>query len=127
MRIALCEMSDEELMKNHFESGEEMIKRNMVGAEIWKTSDGVVTNGSREAREAIWNIHRDPENGFQQLLDECSAKAKAATHNTHRNPTFGPFAVSQPPKLDRSLSMINERQLASYSVQLQLCRREVKL
>ena len=82
----------------------------------------VLTNGSREAREAILNIYRDPESGFQQLLDE-----KAATHDTHSNTTFGPFAVSQPPKLDRSLSMINERQLASYSVQLQLCRREVKL
>ena len=55
----------------------------------------VLTNGSREAREAILNIYMDPESGFQQLLDECSAKAKAATHNTHRNPTFGPFAVSQ--------------------------------
>ena len=82
----------------------------------------VLTNGSREAREAILNIYRDPESGFQQLLDE-----KAATHDTHSNTTFGPFAVSQPPKLDRSLSMINERQLASYSVQLQLCRRELKL
>lgn len=73
-------MSDEELLKNHFESGEEMIKRNMVGAEIWKTGDGVITNGTREAREAILNIYRDPESGFQQLLDECSAKAaKTAT------------------------------------------------
>ena len=74
----------------------------------------VLTNGNREAREAILNIYRDPKSGFQQLLDECSAKA--ATHDTHSNTTFGPFAVSQPPKLDRSLSMINERQLASYTV-----------
>ena len=119
MRIALSEMSDEELLKNHFESGEEMIKRNMVGAEIWKTGDGVVTNGTGEAREAILNIYRDPESGFQQLLDECSAKAaKTSTHNTQSNPTLGPFAVSQPPKLDRPLSMLNERQLASYSVVL---------
>ena len=56
MRIALSEMSDQELLKNHFESGDEMLKRNMVGAEIWKTADGVITNGSREAREAILNI-----------------------------------------------------------------------
>ena len=38
-----------------------MIKRNMVGAEIWKTGDGVVTNGTGEAREAILNIYRDPQ------------------------------------------------------------------
>ena len=46
------------LLKNHFGSGEEMIKRNMVGPEIWKTGDGVITNGTREA---ILNIYRDPE------------------------------------------------------------------
>ena len=50
MRIALSEMSDEELLKNHFESGEEMIKRNMVGAEIWKTGDGVITDHERHQR-----------------------------------------------------------------------------
>ena len=119
MRIALSEMSDNELLKNNFESGEEMLKRNMVGAEIWKTGDGVITNGSREAREAILNIYRDPESGFQQLLDECSATAaKTSIQNIQSNPTFGPFEVSQPPKLDRPLSMMNERQLASYSVVL---------
>ena len=55
-------MSDQELLKNHIESGDEMLKRNMVGAEIWKTADGVITNGSREARMAS-----DPHAIFLQL------------------------------------------------------------
>ena len=49
-------MSDQELLKNHFESGAEMLRRNMVGAEIWKTGEGVITNSNKEARELphIW-------------------------------------------------------------------------
>ena len=57
MRIALQNMSDEELLKHHWESGDEMLKRNMVGAEIWQTADGVITNGCKEAREAILKIY----------------------------------------------------------------------
>ena len=117
MRIVLSEMSDQELLKNHFESGDEMLKRNMVGAEIWKTADGVITNGSREAREAILNIYQNIDTGFQRILDECSLKAAtSSTPTTQNNPTFGAFQVSQPPKMERPLSKMNERQLARYTI-----------
>ena len=69
------EMSDQDLLKNDFESGLEMMRRNMVGAEIWKTGEGVITNSSKEAREAILNIYQDPQSGFQQVLEECPTKA----------------------------------------------------
>ena len=59
MRIAVSKMSDQELLKSDFESGEEMLKRNMVGAEIWNMGDVVITNSNREAREAILDIYRN--------------------------------------------------------------------
>ena len=119
MRISLEEMSDQELLKNHFESGLEMMRRNMVGAEIWKTGEGVLTNGSKKAREAILNIYQDLQSGFQQVLEECSLKAaRTQDQSTPGDPTFVPFQVSKPPKLERPLSLMNERQLASYAVVL---------
>ena len=88
MRISLEEMSDQELLKNHFESGLEMMRRNMVGAEIWKTGEGVITNGSKEAREAILNIYQDPQSGFQQVLEECSLTAAKTQDQSPQNILF---------------------------------------
>ena len=99
MRIALQHMTDEELLKNHWESGKEMLNRNMVGAEIWQTSDGVLTNGCKEGREAILKIYEDPQTGFQQVLDECALRS--ARNEAQENQNGGPFQVSQPPKTDR--------------------------
>ena len=91
----------------------------MVGVEIWKTGDGVITNGSKEAREAILTIYQDLQSGFQQVLEECSLKvAKTQDQSTRGDPTYVPFQVSKPPKLERPLSLMNERQLASYAVVL---------
>ena len=91
----------------------------MVGVEIWKTGDGVITNGSKEAREAILTIYKDLQSGFQQVLEECSLKvAKTQDQSTRGDPTYVPFQVSKPPKLERPLSLINERQPASYAVVL---------
>ena len=81
MRISLGEMSDQDLLKNDFESGLEMMRRNMVGAEIWKTGEGVITNGSKEAREAILNIYQDPQSGFQQVW---SALLKQPRHKINQ-------------------------------------------
>ena len=81
------EMTDHELLKNHFESGLEMMRRNMVGAEIWKTGEGVITNGSKETREAILNIYQDPQSGFQQDLEECSLKAAKTQDQSTRGAT----------------------------------------
>ena len=114
MRIALQHMTDEELLKNHWESGKEMLNRNMVGAEIWQTSDGVLTNGCKEGREAILKIYDDPETGFQQVLDECALRS--ARNEAQENQNGGPFQVSQPPKTDRPLSVMNEKQLSNYTV-----------
>ena len=113
-------MSDQELLKNNFESGLEMIRRNMVGAVIWKTGEGVITNSSKEAREATLNIyHQELQSGFQQVLEECSLKAaRTQDRSTRGDPTFVPFQVSKIQKLERQLSLMNERQLASYAVVL---------
>ena len=62
-------MTDKEVLKHHWESGDEMLKRNMVGAKIWQTADGVIKNGCKEAREAILKIYEDAETGYQQMLD----------------------------------------------------------
>ena len=69
----------------------------MVGVEIWKTGDGVITNGSKEAREAILTIYQDLQSGFQQVLEECSLKvAKTQDQSTRGDPTYVPFQVSKP-------------------------------
>ena len=68
----MSNMTDDELLRHHWESGEEMLRRNMVGVEIWKTPNGVLTNGSLEAREAVLNIYQDVQTGFQDVLDQCA-------------------------------------------------------
>ena len=60
----------------------------MVGAEIWKTGEGVITNGSKEAREAILNIYQDPQSGFQQVLEECSLTAAKTQDQSPQNNLF---------------------------------------
>ena len=116
MRIALQNMTDEEVLKHHWESGDEMLKRNMVGAEIWQTADGVITNGCKEAREAILKIYEDAQTGFQQMLDDCALKAARSSdiEVPQSNPVCGPFQVS--PKMDRPLSAMNEKQMSNYAV-----------
>ena len=118
VRIALQNMTDEEVLKHHWESGDEMLKRNMVGAEIWQTADGVITNGCKEAREAILKIYEDAQTGFQQMLDDCALKAARSSdiEVPQSNPVCGPFQVSQPPKMDRPLSAMNEKQMSNYAV-----------
>ena len=74
MRTSLSNMTDDELLRHHWESGEEMLRRNMVGVEIWKTPNGVLTNGSLEAREAVLNIYQDVQTGFQDVLDQCALR-----------------------------------------------------
>ena len=100
-------MSDQELLKNNFESGLEMIRRNMVGAVIWKTGEGVITNSSKEAREATLNIyHQELQSGFQQVLEECSLKAaRTQDRSTRGDRTFVPFQVSKTQKLERQVSL----------------------
>ena len=46
-------LSDTELMKKHFETSQEMLKRGMVGVEAWLTGEGLVTHGSPQARHAL--------------------------------------------------------------------------
>ena len=41
MRIALSEMSDQELLKNHFKSGDEMLKRNMVVVLVFEINEQI--------------------------------------------------------------------------------------
>ena len=74
-------------------SGDEMLKRNMVGAEIWQTADGVITNGCKEAREAILKIYEDAQTGFQQMLDDCALKAARSSDNEvpQSNPVLALF------------------------------------
>ena len=86
MRISLGEMSDQDLLKNDFESGLEMMRRNMVGAEIWKTGEGVITNGSKEAREAILNIYhtRTPKVDFSKFWRSALLQQPRHKINPHR-------------------------------------------
>ena len=102
-------LSDEDLLKNHWDSGEEMLRRNMVGAELWQTPNGVVTNGSLEAREAILKIYEDAQTGFQEVLDECALKAARNERGENVTTAVGPFEVSKPPKMDRPLSLMTEK------------------
>ena len=60
----------------------------MVRAEIWKTVEGVITNGSKEAREAMLNIYQDPQSGFQQVLEECSLTAAKTQDQSPQNILF---------------------------------------
>ena len=94
MRVSLQNMTDEELLKNQWDSGAEMLRRNMVGAEIWQTPNEIVTSGCPEARVAILNIYGNPQSGFEKVLDDCALKA-AQNGAPENGQNIGAFQISQ--------------------------------
>ena len=91
-----------------------MVRRRMVGAEIWKTPGGVVASGTEEAKEEILRIYDDEGSGFSALIDRLSLKV--AQGETPEVEDTHPYSGARPPKLERPLSAMNERQLANYCV-----------
>ena len=51
------EMSEEVLLNSHFETGEEMRRRNMAGAEIWITGHGLVAASNEDAKKILLDIY----------------------------------------------------------------------
>ena len=117
MKTDLKKMSDMDLLTLHFLSGTEMMNRNMVGAELWKTPGGVVAAGTPDAKEELLRIYEDEASGFSALLDKLALRA-AQGGKGQEVQVAHPFADARPPKLACPLSVMNERQLANYCVQL---------
>ena len=111
------EMSEEALLNSHFETGEEMRRRNMAGGEIWITGHGLVAAGNEDAKKVVLAIYNDDNRGLQEILEQCSLQAALHRHLLlgikHQGPRTR-FEITQPPKLCRPLSMMAERQLRSY-------------
>ena len=107
-------MSEEALLNSHFETGEEMRRRNMAGAEIWITGHGLVAAGNEDAKKILLDIYNDDNSGLQEILEQCSLQAAQASALGHQQGSSSRFEITQPPKLCRPLSMMAERQLSTY-------------
>ena len=115
MRLSsVKEMSEEALLNSHFETGEEMRRRNMAGAEIWITGHGLVAAGNEDAKKILLDIYNDDNSGLQEILEQCSLQAAQASALGHQQGSSSRFEITQPPKLCRPLSMMAERQLSTY-------------
>ena len=108
------EMSEEALLNSHFETGEEMRRRKMAGAEIWITGHGLVAAGNEDAKKILLDIYNDDNSGLQEILEQCSLQAAQASALGHQQGSSSRFEITQPPKLCRPLSMMAERQLSTY-------------
>ena len=96
MKTDLKEMSDMDLLTLHFLSGTEMMNRNMVGAELWKTPGGVVAAGTPDAKEELLRIYEDEASGFSALLDKLALRA-AQGGKGQEVQVAHPFADARPP------------------------------
>lgn len=114
-------LSDSELTEKHFETTQEMIRRGMVGVEAWLTGEGLVTHGSPAAREAMIAVYEDNINNMQNILRKSSLEAaqqEATTERTTNNQVAETLRISKPARMVRPLSLMNEKQLIAYSIDL---------
>ena len=77
-------MSEEALLNSHFETGEEMRRRNMAGGEIWITGHGLVAAGNEDAMKILLDIYNDDNSGLQEILEQCSLQAAQASALGHQ-------------------------------------------
>ena len=73
------EMSEEALLNSHFETGEEMRRRNMAGAEIWITGHGLVAAGNEDAKKILLDIYNDDNS-----IAACRRSWSSAPYKLHR-------------------------------------------
>ena len=112
-------LSDTELMKKHFETSQEMLKRGMVGVEAWLTGEGLVTHGSPQARHAMLVIYEGNSENIQTIFKQSSLQAAQEGETDQPvNQVAETLRISKPPKMDRPLSLMNEKQLTAYSIDL---------
>ena len=87
------EMSEEALLNSHFETGEEMRRRNMAGAEIWITGHGLVATGNEDAKKILLDIYNDDNSGLQEILEQCSLQAAQASALGHQQGSSSRFEI----------------------------------
>ena len=97
-----------------------MINRGIVGVEAWLTGEGLVTHGTPEAREGIILVFEENIKNMRTILRESSLRAaqQEVTDQPITNQVAETLRISKPPKMDRPLSLMNEKQLTSYSIDL---------
>ena len=88
-------MSEEALLNSHFETGEEMRRRDMAGAEIWITGHGLVAAGNEDAKKVLLAIYNNSDIGLQDIMEKCFLQAAQASALGHQQGSSSRFEIQR--------------------------------